>query len=292
MSIISRIRRKFYKLTHAIVGEVWMLHRVVKERSAIRLNADIEVTEDFLNEKILQYQQLGYDFISLDELAIRLRRRDRHSKKFVCITFDDGYRDNYELAYPLLKKLDVPFAIYVCNNFYEKKAVLWWYVLDDLIEERYSDKSQEQRDEIFSEWHDKALDLKPDEIKQCICEEFDTDASIFDAKVEQLAMDRQHIVALSKEPLCTIAAHTISHSKLDSLSYEDQYYEIRRSKEELEALIGKEVRHFSYPFGAYNDDTQCVVRKIAFDTVTRVCGCPVRQGADILNIDRISIRQK
>ena len=292
MNILGRLRRKFYKLTHPIVGEVWMFHRVVKQRSDIRVNADIEVTEDFFSDMISRYRRLGYEFISLDELSTRLREKKTSRTKFVCVTFDDGYRDNYEIAYPLLKKYNVPFAIYVTNDFYEKKAVLWWYVLDDLIEKRYQKLSKEECDEIFCEWHEQLISLAPNEVKHRICDEFSQDESIFDAKVEQLAMDREHVIALSEEPLCTIAAHTISHIKLDALSYEQQEYEIRRSKELLETLIGREVRHFSYPFGAYNNDTIDIVSKVGFDTVTKAWGYAVRYAANPLYIDRIPIRQK
>ena len=46
----------------------------------------------------------------------RLTERD-FRRRFVCLTFDDGYRDNLEYAYPILKKYEVPFALYVPTSF-------------------------------------------------------------------------------------------------------------------------------------------------------------------------------
>ena len=42
--------------------------------------------------------------------------RGKRGKKFVSITLDDGYANNYEIAYPIFKKYHVPFCIYVCKG--------------------------------------------------------------------------------------------------------------------------------------------------------------------------------
>ncbi len=54
-------------------------------------------------------------------------------RRFVCVTFDDGYRDNLEFAYPILKKYDVPFAIYVATSFADRIGELWWLALEAVI---------------------------------------------------------------------------------------------------------------------------------------------------------------
>ena len=53
--------------------------------------------------------------------------------KQVLLTFDDGYKDNYDLAYPILKKYNIPFAVFLTTSFPEKEAILWWYIIEDLI---------------------------------------------------------------------------------------------------------------------------------------------------------------
>lgn len=52
------------------------------------------------------------------------------------LTFDDGYRDNYEIAYPILKKFDVPFTIFVTTGLIDRTRTLptWWHVLEDVID--------------------------------------------------------------------------------------------------------------------------------------------------------------
>ena len=120
--IFHRIKRKIYKAFHPIVGEIWMLHRIVKQRSNIPEQRELEVTVDWLEQKILEYKSKGYNFVSLDELSSIL-----NSHRWVCLTFDDGYQDNYTLAYPMLKRLNVPFTVYVTTGFIDNKLPMWWY---------------------------------------------------------------------------------------------------------------------------------------------------------------------
>ena len=115
----QRIKRKLHNLTHPVVGEVWMMHRVVEQRSVKPGQRDLEVTPAWLEQKINDYRVKGWKFVSIDNLPKK--------GKWVCITFDDGYRDNYTLAYPLLKQLDVPFAVYVSTGFLDNHNEMWWY---------------------------------------------------------------------------------------------------------------------------------------------------------------------
>lgn len=54
-----------------------------------------------------------YNVIPLDELVNAIKAGQRLPAKTVCITFDDGYLDNYTNAYPILKKYNLPAAIFV-----------------------------------------------------------------------------------------------------------------------------------------------------------------------------------
>lgn len=117
--ILERIKRKFHNLRHPVAGEIWMLHRVVEQRSADPQQSVLEVTPGWLEEKILNYQKKGYSFVPIDHLPER--------GHWVCVTFDDGYRDNYTHAYPLLKALGIPFTIYATTGFIDNHMPMWWY---------------------------------------------------------------------------------------------------------------------------------------------------------------------
>ena len=216
-----------------------MLHRVVEQRSDKPEQRELEVTVDWLEQKVLEYKSKGYSFISIDNLTtLNTKHSTLNTKKWVCITFDDGYRDNYTLAYPLLKRLNVPFTVYVTTGFIENQMSMWWY---------------------------------PN---------------------EQLGISTEELKVLDADPLCTIGAHTVSHPKLDTLTRKKQYQEIAESKQTLEALLGHEIKHFSFPHGAHNNDTLAICRKLGFRTVVQSWGDPLRRGENPWPLPRINMTIK
>jgi len=230
--------RKLHNLTHPILGRILMLHRVVEHRSDDPAQRELEVTPEFLEQTILDYLQKGYTFISIDELSSLLTTHYTLStKKNICITFDDGYQNNHDIAYPLLKRLEVPFAVYVTTGFIDNRLPMWWYAS------------------------------------------------------EQLGISSESLKILDADPLCTIGAHTVSHPRLDTLSLNDQQKEIAQSRQELEALLGHPILHFSYPHGAYNADTLTIVKQQSFRTALCAWGGTVRRGAIPLTLPRIELKQ-
>lgn len=127
---MSFIRRKIHNITHPVLGCILMLHRVVEQRREGE-NRELEITPEFLKQTIDDYRRQGYRFVSIDE-ACEIIGRGRTDQPFVCLTFDDGYQDNYDIAYPILKQEEVPFAIYVTTKFIDNRHPMWWYTNEKL----------------------------------------------------------------------------------------------------------------------------------------------------------------
>ncbi len=235
MNSLQYIRRKLHNLTHPILGRILMLHRVVEQRSDGE-NRELEVTQQFLEQTIDDYRRKGYQFVSIDE-ACSIIAKGQSKQPFVCLTFDDGYQDNYDIAYPILKKLEVPFIIYVTTGFIDNRIPMRWY-----------------------------LD-------------------------EQLGISSESLKTLDIDPLCTIGAHTVSHPRLDTLTAKEQEKEILQSRQELENLLGHSIRHFSYPHGAYNDNTVAIVRDHGFYTALMAWGGTIRRGDNPFLLHRIELRK-
>ena len=216
-------------MLHPVVGQVWMLHRMEEQRSMQPEQWALEMSPKWLELLIGDYRALGWQFVPIDALPEKGR--------WICLTFDDGYRDNYTLAYPILKRLNVPFCLYVTTGFIDNRQPMWWY---------------------------------PD---------------------KQLGISAEELKTLDADPLCTIGAHTVSHPKLDLLSYEQQYKEIADSKQELERLLGHPVNHFSFPYGAHNENTLRICRSIGFKTIAQSWGDLIRQGEHPWPLPRIDIKQ-
>lgn len=127
---MNYICRKLHNLTHPLLGRILMLHRVVECRSEGE-NRELEITPDFLEQTIETYRRQGQRFVSIDE-ACEIIGRSQTDQPFVCLTFDDGYQDNYDIAHPILKQLEVPFAIYVTTGFIDNRIPMWWYTNEKL----------------------------------------------------------------------------------------------------------------------------------------------------------------
>jgi len=70
-----------------------------------------------LFESHLKHLRANYNVVPLEMLTASLLEGAPLPPKPVVITFDDGYRDNYEVAFPLLKRYETPATIYVVTDF-------------------------------------------------------------------------------------------------------------------------------------------------------------------------------
>lgn len=292
-----KIKRKFYKLFHPAWGEILMLHRVVQKRSQLEANRQMEITPEFLEKMILDYQARGYRFVSLDEVHEIVSTQKRLKQKFVCFTFDDGYADNYDLAYPILKKNNCPFAIYITTDFPDGKARLWWYVLEDILMNSdeiilgdgswYDCSTLEKKNETFVLVKQKIFDFQSPKIEQTLNQLFANYNYSFEDKNKVLALSWEQIRTLTTDKLCTIGSHTLSHGVLPNMNTKEVEAELKRSKFKLEKQIGKEVIHFAYPYGAWNNSVRKQVADAGYKTAVLGNGGKVRKGSTSFDLPRI-----
>ncbi len=271
-------------------GVILVLHRVLPASTGARVGANsrIEISPQFLENLILFFQKKGYDIISLDAMYDRISSKVKQ-RPFVCFTFDDGYADAHEIIYPIFKHYQCPYAVYIATAFPEGDITLWWYMLEDLVL-KYENVTFTWKDKnySFSTIQPKDKELAYTAIRNLILnasksEQHEVISSIFspyDIKSEDYA-DQQltwmQIVELANDPLVTIGAHTVNHFKLNQLTSSEAYKEIKNSKTQLEGKIGKQVNHFSYPFGGRDEAGKRefkIARKCGFHTMTTV-----REGA-------------
>lgn len=100
-------------------------------------------------------------------------------------------------------------------------------------------------------------------------------------------MNIEHLLEMSRDPLCTIGAHTCSHPRLSGLSAEGQRMEMSVSKDDLEQLLGKEVRHMAYPHGDYTQTTVDIATELGFKTAVTTSGRFVRNDSRLMELDRL-----
>lgn len=267
------------------LGSILMFHRIAHPTNSPRLHANltIESSPEYLENLIQFCQANNYEILSLDQIHHQLNTGN-FNRRFVAFTFDDGYLDNYTLAYPILKKYDVPFTVYVTTNFPNQTALLWWYLIEDIIlqnnavqfqfgEERFfaSTRDQQEKNQAFDQLRDFILHRDFTCQKKLISQlgdQFNLDPLSY---VRRLGMSWKNVQTLMQDPLVTIGAHTQNHVNLNALSDKEATSEILDSKLELEQKTGYPVQHFSYPFGWRNEASTRefdLARSLGFKTAT------------------------
>jgi len=229
--------------------------------------------------------------ISLREFMNAHRERRKLRRVFM-VTFDDGYRDNLELAKPLLEEYQAPATVSVASGYVGENREFWWDELERLlltpgklpyqfqirIRERvlnfdlgaYStySVSDAKRYAFWNVAHPVCPTSRHSAYLVLYSELRTTNVAARDealrelrllagdgatARADYLAMDRQEIRQLRNGGLIEIAAHSVNHPCLSCISPAEQQSEIRNSKTDLEKLLGIDVQGFAYPFGASAD---------------------------------------
>lgn len=250
---------------------VLMYHRFSRDGEGDGLPVDVfEMQMKLIAEK--------FNPIPLASLADSRNKINELPDNPVIITVDDGYRDFYDLAYPILKKYNLPATIYITVYFIDQKIWLWpdkiSYVLnlakapelkinynDDV--DTYYFESEGNKGNAWKLIIGKCVSMTPDErdgyIHELACS---AEVSLPDIPPREYAgMTWRQVRELSDSGI-DIGAHTCNHPILSKIPDEQLNDEIDGCKRRIEANIGRNVNHFCYPNGRREDYNQKVKNMI------------------------------
>lgn len=275
----------------------------------------------------LEVLRRNYHPLSLKSLRRRLAL-NLWPPRSVVVTFDDGYADNLHQARPLLEAADVPATVFVAAGYVDGQQEFWWDELErillatpELPEQleldiggriyRWTFPQDGDNQAINQGWHVLAEnDATPRQSAYrqlaALCHDLANPAreellarlrawaglEPF-GRPDHRALTGEEIRALAVGGLVEIGAHTMTHPVLSILPRESQRTEIAESKQKLEAILGRPVTSFAYPFGGrqhYTAETIRLVREAGFH-----CACSnfpghVRCGADPYQLPRFLVR--
>ena len=266
--IVSRLAFDCYNVCfNRVRGYVLMLHRIGPQESE-RLSAidELRVSEGFL-QTFIDEKRDQFDFISLDALYLRIKENKYDGKPFICFTFDDGFKDNLTVGLPFFERNNIPFAVFVTTGFIDRRpAFNFPFLLERIIRtydsltvlgKHYLCQSQHEKNQVFRELKEITLQLPYLSFE----ESFNTlfDGYLRDEFHEDIMMSWEDIRVLASNPLCTIGSHTVSHCRLSSVPPEFLSHELQDSRQRIEAIIDREVKYLSYPFGWLTDVNDLVV---------------------------------
>jgi peptidoglycan/xylan/chitin deacetylase (PgdA/CDA1 family) len=246
-------------------GVIFCLHHVTPgggQQTMFAPNSNLEIAPEFLDDLIGLVKNLGFELISMDEVASTLKSKARPSVRFAAFTLDDGYRDNLIHAMPVFKAHACPFTVYVSPRIAEGTCELWWRILGDVIAHNSSVSGSlngqafkiRTESEVLkhSAWQFlvKPVQALPEYEQREWIKQFAFDHQ-FDwlSQCRKAAMTWDDIRSMNAEPLATIGAHTLNHYNLLKLPEADARREIIESKLRIETELGQPVEHFAYPYG-------------------------------------------
>ena len=259
----------------------------------------------------LEYLARSFDIVPLDSAVATLRSGAPIPNNTIAITFDDGFRDNYETAFPLLKRYGAPAAMFVATQPLTDGISLWQYRLRFLLKKT-------QARELRLNWPDAAfgravfnltnkrkrrravdalepplIAAAPSERERMLAEiahnlgvEADSDPAD-----EAPTLTVEQIKQMSAAGV-EIGSHTVTHPALSSVSRTDAAEELTASKKTLESILNRRVRFLAYPFGGpqhFNHEIEELARAAGYDAALSTIRGVNGSGSDLFAVKRLGV---
>jgi len=263
------------RLRRAVVtgrpGATWVTvltyHRVARRGDAPMLDQGvIDVAPDQLDRQ-LAFLRRWFAPIGVEELRAYVAGAGPLPHNPVLVTFDDGYRDNHDVALPILLRHGVRATFFVATDYVERRRPYWWDRINFVVNasargrlvldypERLElpiDGAGERRETIR-----RALRIVKDrrglDLPRFL-DGLETAAGVTVSRDEErrladeTVMTWEHVRALRRAGM-DVQSHTHTHRVLQTLEAREVEAELRTSRAVLEEALGEPVRAVSYPVG-------------------------------------------
>ncbi len=233
----------------------------------------------------------GYSFITLDEGLRLIGNADPLDRK-ITLTFDDGFRNVVQLAYPIMRRLNLKGCFFVVAGLVDTDRIMWTDMIDVVCrwhQGRHLDMEFPDGAFRFGLENDAAvaraifsikrrLRSLSDGLRQQYFGQIETFFAAVDADFipDDFRIVRRDDIRALDPAVLEVGNHTMTHPQLTKLENPQQLrWEIREAKERLESWTQWPVRHFCYPAGAYDSQTL-----IAVEQEGHVSGLTVKHGTN------------
>lgn len=286
-------------------------HRIASEPVGYR---DVQVAPATFRAHIDHMRRRGYDFLSLEQYEAYLSGERHLARDSVVVTFDDGYRDNYTEAFPVLREAGVPAAVFLCVGPMEGGPMLWWDRIAGAVRTARSQHhlnspeaegvpadvqaqlarsragSDGQASAAISYIIDRAKRLGVEERARLLeALERESDSSSEGAP----AMLTWDMVLEMELGGISFGAHSLTHPVFSQIGADEQSAELAGSKRIIEQRLGHAVTSFAYPYGKegyFTDETTRLVTGVGFRWAYTTENGTNKIGADPLLLRRNGIR--
>jgi len=277
-------------------------HRFVKNfDNIIETHPSVShLIDDFRKE--IEFLQPYFDIVSFDTVVEALKNNKPFVRPTIAITIDDGFKDNFELLFPILKEKSVPAMIFLSTSVIGTKKRNWVDRLGDVTLD-----STKESVHIIDLFGNEALPLGSIADKRLTYNRIvqklkDVEMNTRDGCIKKI--EEQLGFPKEKEPLMlnwdevrtmsnsnvAFGAHTHTHPILTKIPLEEAKKDILDSKVTIEQELGGEVKHFAYPNGRiedFNDDLRKYCQEIGFSSISTFDYGNNREQSDVWSLKRI-----
>lgn len=223
----------------------------------------------------IDYLKAHYSIRPLYEIVTGLRGQvdfcTGFKKPLLAITVDDGYRDNYELMFPIVKQKQIPVTVFLSTDFLDSGRVLWAVRIHEIIMHTSLTRLKRPIELNLQTFKERVLAAQ-------ILKEFLAPIAplerleIIEEMAAELKVDRQsklrpltwsQVREMSSYGI-SFGSHTAHHSILTKVPKDVMYKEITDSRDRMEAETGHQPKLFSYPNGNYDDDVANCLRRAGY----------------------------
>lgn len=276
LSALSGSSRHFYRNAR---GACILLYHGICLRGHTRFNTLFLLKRTF--ETHLQYFQRYFNLVTLEDYYAQRFREDRFN---ICITFDDGFANNFTHVLPLLEQYRAPATFFVTAIREAGYDILWNDFMSIL--HRHGPAILDYKGRQFrKDRHGKyiatadgqrltaLLQATGFEDKAAAMRTFYPFVPFRESSISPdywLQMTPEQIRALSASPFATIGSHGYYHNDLAKVSVADATTEMVRSKKYLEQVTGQSIRAIAFPYGSYSPPVIEAAKAVGFDRLLAV----------------------
>ncbi|NIM19917.1 MAG: polysaccharide deacetylase family protein [Candidatus Latescibacteria bacterium] len=254
------LNRQFRKMRFGEYLTVLCYHRILDRPANFPYDDDLvsASADQFAGQ--LDFISKHYNVINFKDLRLRLDGEGALPGNSLIITFDDGYIDNYEIAWPLLKMRGLTATMFVTTGFIGRSRMFWWDEIAYIIKTTRADHlelenpvqvslalgSRESRQEPARILIKKAK-LLTDDAKETLIDELSEKLNVaIDESEHRLTMTWEQLRELDESGI-EIGAHSVNHPIFSNIEEERLRTEIAHSKEMIENELGGEIITFGAP---------------------------------------------
>jgi len=227
----------------------------------------VTVTLDVFEAQMKFLAEAGCRTLSADELVKSISGNMETAKKAVAITFDDGYLDNYQYAFPILKRYNIKAIIFIVVDWVGKSSELGSPI------EAFGGKVR-------------SLELKTKKLPN----HNECKRLINEGKISEVIMSWDMVKEMKESGLIEFYSHTMSHKRCAELSPDELSKELRDSKKIIEEKLDKACSYLCWPKGSYNEGAIRIAREIGYKALFTTKRGVVKKDSDMSCIERIVVK--